>query len=179
MQLAQTFRLLYGCCTGVLLPCFSHYTKAHCAHRPLRSWNSHAACRLYTITLVTTAALLCASIVWPPTIRAEAQHDHAYYDSIIAPRQSTYAENKAHVITYYLKVMGLSALIGHTVKLALLANLSPPHPSSHGVEVPSRVWRAQRWVSLLGLCVLTFLMGSSLFYMMLQWRVWSLIWPYW
>lgn len=93
------------------------------AHVPLH----HASCRLYTITLVTTAALLCASIVWPPTIKAEAQHDHAYYDSIIAPRQSTYTENnveraclraylKAHVITYYLKVMGLSALAGHTVK---------------------------------------------------------------
>lgn len=141
------------------------------AHVPLH----HASCRLYTITLVTSPPVRFHRLA---TTKAEAQHDHAYYDSIIAPRQSTCAENKAHVITYYLKVMGLSALIGHTVKLALLANLSPPHPSSNGVAVPSRVWRAQRWVSLLGLCVLTFLMGSSLFYMMLQWRVWFLIWSY-
>jgi hypothetical protein len=98
------------------------------------------SCRLYTVTLVTTAALLIASIVWPPTVDAKAQHDHAWYDTIIAPRQSSYAENKAHVITYYLKIMGLSALIGHTVKLALLANLSPPHPSSHGMSVRKEMW---------------------------------------
>jgi hypothetical protein len=83
------------------------------------------------------------------------------------------------VITYYLKVMWLSALVGHTVKLALLANLSPPHPSSHGISVPLRVWKAQRLVSVLGFAVLTFLVGSSLFYMLLQWRVWINIWPYW
>jgi hypothetical protein len=136
-------------------------------------------CRLYTVSLVTTAALLIASIVWPPTVDPQAQHNHAYYDSIIAPRQSTYAENKINVLTYYLKIMGLSALIGHTVKLALLANLAPPHPSSHGVSVRKEVWRAQWLVSLLGLFVLTFLMGSTLFHMILQSHVWIAKLPYW
>lgn len=128
---------------------------------------------------MTTAALLIASIVWPPTVDAQAQHNHAYYDSIIAPRQSTYAENKINVLTYYLKIMGLSALIGHTVKLALLTNLSPPQPEARGISVSPKVWRAQRLVSLLGLFVLTFLMASTLFHMILQSQVWIAKLPYW
>jgi hypothetical protein len=75
--------------------------------------------------------------------------------------------------------MGLSALIGHTVQLALLANLAPPQPEAHGISVSPAVWRAQRLVSLLGLLVLTCLMASTLFHMMLQAHVWIAKLPYW
>lgn len=56
--------------------------------------------------------------------------------------------------------MGLSAVIGHTVKLALLSNLSPPAPASRGVVVPPQVWWRQVVLSVPGLLLLAMVIGS-------------------
>jgi hypothetical protein len=63
-------------------------------------------------------------------------------------------------VVYYFKVMGLSSLMGHTVKLALLSNLSPPAPGSKGVVVSPEVWWRQVVMSVLGLFLLGFVIGS-------------------
>jgi hypothetical protein len=58
------------------------------------------------------------------------------------------------------RLMGLSALVGHTVKLALLSNLSPPVPGSKGAVVSPAVWWRQVVLSILGLLLLGFVIGS-------------------
>jgi hypothetical protein len=122
--------------------------------------------RLYTVTVTTSAALLVAAIVWAPAIQPGAIHDNAFGDIIIIPRKgfnsitALYANGLLEDAWYYLKVMGLSALMGHTVKLALLSNLSPPAPGSKGVVVSLAVWWRQVVLSILGLLLLGFVIGS-------------------
>jgi len=124
-------------------------------------------CRAFTVAVTTSAALLVAAIVWAPAITPSAVHDNAYVDVYIIPRsgagsittQLTGSE-QWDSLTYYLKVMGLSMLIGHTTKLALLSNISPPGPLSQGITVSRAIYYRQVVMSVLGMVLLAFIIAS-------------------
>lgn len=160
-------------------PCATNSVLSH------RNTLPATACRLYTVTVTTSAALLVAAIVWAPAIQPSAVHDNAFGDIIIIPRKGlqsysgSYANGFLEDVSYYFKVMGLSALVGHTVKLALLSNFSPPVPGSKGVVVSPAVWWRQVVLSILGLLLLGFVIGSytmSLFVLRTALRVLEAHW---
>ena len=124
--------------------------------------------RCYTVAITTAAALLVAAVVWAPNAKATAAQDSTWGDVQIIPRKLYRLEDGSPDpdpapfagMLYYSKIMALSVLVGHTVKLALLANLSPPDPGSKGVAVPKAVWRRQRLTSIWGLLLLVALVAS-------------------
>lgn len=118
------------------------------------------------MAVTTSAALLVAAIVWAPAITPSAVHDNAYVDVFIIPRSGVgsittqLTGSWLDSLTYYLKVMGLSMLIGHTTKLALLSNMSPPGPLSWGITVSRAIWYRQVVMSVLGMVLLAFIIAS-------------------
>jgi hypothetical protein len=139
-----------------------HYSEPSCTAN---------CCRCYTICVTTSAALLIVAMVWAPAKNPNAVHDHESSDVWIIPRKgvsSFTAEMTApwlDPLIYYLNIMFLSAFVGHTVKLALLANMSPPGPLSKGIRVSLTVWRRQVVVSVGALAMLAVALGSHTFSM--------------
>jgi hypothetical protein len=74
--------------------------------------------------------------------------------------------------------MGISAVIGYCLKLALLSNLGAPDAGSVGVSLCKSVWRAQDGISLAGLGVLTVLIIGNGALMLYQYPSWSFKPPY-
>lgn len=135
--------------------------------------------RLYTVAITASAALLIAAIVWQPSVRASAQHDHAWLDNPTSPvKDDPNISQHAQVVVYYLKVMAISALIGYTVKLALLANMGVPDSGSKGVVVKPHVWRTQVVFSIVGVLSLTLIAVSNVSYMLRQYAAWNFKMPY-
>lgn len=98
--------------------------------------------------------------------------------SSAGPEKSDITKNKAVDVEYYAKVMGISALIGYSVKLALLANIGVPDPGSVGVVVEPNVWKRQVAISVIGMVVLSLLVLSNASYMLNQSRAWVYQLPY-
>lgn len=105
-------------------------------------------------------------MVWAPAKNPSAVHDFASSDVWIIPRKGG-ASFTAEVaspwidpLLYYLKIMFLSAFVGHTVKLSLLSYMSPPGPLSKGIRVSHTVWRRQVILSAFALAMLAFVVGS-------------------
>jgi len=127
-------------------------------------------CRTYTITLATSAALLIAMIVWQPSLDPQASYDHAYYDYPYAPVQKAGA---THKITYYLKIMAISALYGYISRLALCSNQGCPDIKRRGAATHGfnrRIWKIQVFISTLALLLMGVVIASFLIWGFSVWK---------
>lgn len=98
--------------------------------------------------------------------------------SLAGPQKDDVTTNKAADVEYYAKVMGISALIGYSIKLALLANVGVPDPGSVGVVVQPHLWKRQVVISIIGMVVLSLMVLSNASYMLNQSRAWVYQLPY-
>jgi hypothetical protein len=122
------------------------------------------------VTLTTSAALLIAMIVWQPQLNPAASYDHAYFDYPYSPVQKG---GPKHQITYYLKIMGISALYGFMVRIALFSNQGYPGVNRRGAGAHSfnkKVWKLQVILSTFALVMMGLVIGGFIFWV-------SSVWP--